>query len=857
MPNYNVGDNFYTIADGVASKPRWLKWIPGGTNQLLGHAELPSGHRRLVILNGSDQRSKSDMYVVPLSQSSTSASWRMVIYAPNGSYITSTGTGDIPTIGTPQVRIGVNAPSKAVIKFPVMKNNPMNVLSSTFAKWSDGHTGAVERGMEVTVEYRDKKSGSMTMVFRGMIYQIESGDVITVTAYDRLMDMVQYSDQYQSHAGYTQNDTSRSRATSGTNYVYTMNNNVGTLIAAASEDILSIDATAALGHASSAHSFARFIAHPLPVWDGRSPEQGRNITKVTASVYSFLAAKHTLVYDTLTLNAKARVVLYKKSGGSLIQVVATSYQSWTCSVSASGDIAVSNTATQSLTWTVDWEIQDAPADYYLGLEVVNEGTTASLPGVWSNITTNAYGNYTSSKITFAGDFYTSTDGSSWTAVASGDHPEIAVTFEHSGQSISTSSFTVSGNTLTIAQSLIPEPSVSGYLICDEKGNKITVSYFVSGAAGLREIIADLIEWAGLVPDVVNENMGQTTYYNITTYDYMTCAQEILKGGNYGIFASITEPGKAHVRPRHTISETPVTTFSTDPADYGTYEMEIVSHNLTAHWMAEKATQAYIAEDATASGLPVALETDDALMDNSLVEIMQSPLRSAIADNSLGTHSLMANAASGKMVQLHTNVFEGSMVLAGYRLDIWDLSSGYAGGNPIGIRVPEYGAQGTAVPTEIIIGDGVTQVSLNNIRTADRSEVANSMGLSADAISNNASAIPKSVYLFPRIDSNDVLYKAGMGLINFVKLYDEDGAVATQSSGSYLKTVMDSVGYCHILAIFPASAQPSGYAPNKPINRVSAKWTGSGGTEVFAVLDNPKYAYDGQTVHVDIRFKPYS
>ena len=139
----------------------------------------------------------------------------------------------------------------------------------------------------------------------------------------------------------------------------------------------------------------------------------------------------------------------------------------------------------------------------------------------------------------------------------------------------------------------------------------------------------------------------------------------LKNGNYAIFASINDAGKAYVRPRHTISETPVVTFSTDPGDYGTYDMGVVSHNLTAHWMAEKATQAYIAEDATTSGLPIALETDDALLPNSLVNIMQSPLRSIIADRSLGTHALMANAAGGKMVQLHTNVFEGTMVLAGY------------------------------------------------------------------------------------------------------------------------------------------------------------------------------------------------
>ena len=125
---------------------------------------------------------------------------------------------------------------------------------------------------------------------------------------------------------------------------------------------------------------------------------------------------------------------------------------------------------------------------------------------------------------------------------------------------------------------------------------------------------------------------------------------------------------------------------------------------------------------------IALETDDDLMVDSLAEIMQSPLRSVISDKSLGTHDLMANAAGGKMVQLHTNVFEGKMILAGYRTDIWDFTDAYCGGQPIGINVPEYGANGTAIPTEIVFGDGVTQISLDNIRTADRSEIANSMAM---------------------------------------------------------------------------------------------------------------------------------
>ena len=119
MVSKNPGDSVTVSANAVASKPKYLEWT--GSNTLSGTAKLPSGHRRLVT---ASPRAKTDYYVNPISIASTTASWRAVIFAPNGSYITSSGTGDIPTIGTPVVRIGTNAPSKAVISFPVMKGSP-------------------------------------------------------------------------------------------------------------------------------------------------------------------------------------------------------------------------------------------------------------------------------------------------------------------------------------------------------------------------------------------------------------------------------------------------------------------------------------------------------------------------------------------------------------------------------------------------------------------------------------------------------------------------------------------------------------------------------------------------------------
>ena len=835
MPNYNVGQSFHTLADGVASKPKWIQW-QSGLNNLYGNAKLPSGHRRLVYLDTSDERQKSDMYVVPLTQSATGASWRMVIYAPNGSYIKSTGTGDVPTIGTPTVRIGVNAPSKAVVRIPVMKDTSGNILASTFAGWSDGHTGAVDRGMELTVEYRDASTGTMRMAFRGMIYQIESGDVITITAYDRLMDLAQYSDQYQSHAGYTQNDTSVSRTTSGSNYVYQMNNSVGTLLTASVISVGKIDCLSAQSWDYGHTKYHYYIRHGLPSSGGHSLAQGYKITQLSVKYTAYYTwtrlATHSVKVSGKFLLYRNGEVIEQTNGGQLTEFISKTETNVT-NITASG----------TLTINVDWTIDGDPSEYMIGAYV--EGPRDSL-----NVAGGSWGYDYKSGFSTVSSVYQSDNGSTWSQLT-GDHPEIAMKFTLAGGSVDTSSITVSGTSLTVASANVPSIASADYfsMESDDKGIQLIVSYFITGAAAIQGIIKDLLEWAGLTPDVVNENMGTATYYTTSTYDYMSCVLEFLKNGNYGLKASIDEPGKIIVRSRHTVSEAPSVTFTTNPFASG--EQIILSHDLTAHWMAEKATQAYIAEDVTSSGLPVALETDDALMANSLVEIMESPLRSVIADSTLGTHNLQAYAAGGKMVQLHTNVFEGKITLAGYRLDIWDLSTGNVGGLPIGINVPEYGAQGTAVPTEIIIGDGVTQVSLDNIRTADRSEIANSMGLSADAISNSASAVPESVYIFARFDNGVAHAIPGGGLITNVKLYDEDGVVATQSSSTYLKMVNDNAGYCHILAIFPASAQPSGYAPVKPIQRVSAKWSLG---EFIAVLDNPKYAYDGQNVHVDFRFE---
>ena len=320
---------------------------------------------------------------------------------------------------------------------------------------------------------------------------------------------------------------------------------------------------------------------------------------------------------------------------------------------------------------------------------------------------------------------------------------------------------------------------------------------------------------------------------------------------YGIKDSIVDAGTIALLPEHTTDEAPVMSITTDPSGAG--EKIIESHDLTVHWMAEKATVAYIAENATASGLPLALETDDALMSDSLTETLQVPMSGIVVDNTLGTHDMMANAAGGAIRKLHTNAIEGSITLTGYRPSLWDFIGSGVGGYPITLDVPEYGAQGVVIPTEIILADGVTQVQLNNIRTQDRNGVAQSMGLVEGSVSNDATLLPKTVYIFGRADGyNQIPLGGELVSLDGISLVRADGTYFTQNVANYLKTATDTAGYLHLLAVFPEAAGT--YTSLSPISAVVVDITTDGGSQKISAVVEPKYILDNQHIHVDVRLR---
>lgn len=802
-----------------------MEWTATGSAG--GTAELPSGHRRLVKLNGTT-RATEDYYVTPATIGSTDGAWRAIIYAPNGSHIYADGLRGFPTIGTPTVRLQQDAPAKAVLTIPASRSG--GILAPGFAGWSDGHTEPARRGMELTVEYR-RNDGTMALVFRGMIYQVQSGDMITITAYDRLMDLYQFSDQYQSHQGFRERTLALS-ATTADNYVYTAPEAPGAIITASVKSDIQIDALASATVEDIDNSNTNYTLVSLPSSGGASPNAGDTIKRIQFKVQVDHIGEVSPVPMTI------RAALFH-----IVNNTVTRVTDW-----IDKTILFYQTGTQIWSADVSWTIPSPASEYFIGFtrDRYNGYALRYLLGSSSPQTVQTFLHTTK----FVTLLEPSTALSDWQSgpLWEGSYPEPAVYFEHIDQ-IAPGQIGLSGNNINIPKTAVTTPS-SGYATTPRPAYELATSYQIYGGTDIYTVVHDLIDAAGLVADIpAGALLGQTTFYTSSTYDYLTCVQELIKGGNYGARASIEEPGRIIIRPHHTIDDTPAASFSTAPG--GSAEHAIVSHNITAHWMAEKATQAIIAEDATSSGLPLAIETDDALMDGSLCRELQSPLRGITADSSMGTHLLLATAAGGKMVQLHTNIYEGEITLAGYRSEIWNLAGDHAGGKPISIEVPEYGAQGTAVPTAVEFGGGVTRVSLDNIRTADRSEVARSMGLTGDAISNTARTLPNTAYVFARYDDYTT-QETGLapGSVTAVEFIADGGTVlASQTDTNFIKTAEDAAGYLHICTVLPAIT--AGYAASTPIAAV--RFT-MGGTARTAVLDNPKYSLGGQALHADIRLR---
>ena len=858
--NLNVGDS-YTITPGSAGTdaatkgvPPWMEWSAGTAS---GTAELPSGFRRITLAGltagqaATIQDKSVDIAPVTLPTDSTSP-WRCAIFAPNGAYIVMNGLTGVPTIGTPRVRLTRSAPSRAQISLAIGEGTD-NVLGATFKRWSDGTARPIARGMEITVEYRDEDSRTLVPVFRGRIFQIESGEAVTITAYDRLMDLYQTTGQYLSHAGQTQGATSQSRTEAGDNWVYEMGESIGIITGIDAINRLDINALSALS--TNRENTSDIIIHPLPSAGGITPVAGDIIsriqTKLSAYVLGVTRGSSQAGWAVITVGIQATVYIFERQGATFVQ---RATGSGTAGVGASARLTQisspfdgeNNGQVLDITLNNPVTIGD-PANIYLGIKLTAGVTKAENVSSINRVSWGA--DRSTDRPTVSGTYYRSADGSSWNEYTESAKTELGAVFTHQGASLSPSLATISNTQISIAKASIPEGPTATYLTTEEKGVGILVDYYVVNKAPLADIIRELIERAGLNPSIGSANLGLVTLYTLATSDYLTAVHEIIDARGYGIKDTIIDAGTIALLPEHTTAETPVLSITTDPAAAG--QKIILAHQLTAHWAAEKATVAYIAENATASGLPLALQTDDGQTDGSLIEALQAPLSIINVDNTLGSHDMMAHRAAGAIRKLHTNTIEGTVTLAGYRPGIWDLMGSGIGGLPIELNVPEYRAQGVVIPTEVELADGVTIAKLDNIRTQDRSGLAQSMGLVEGSISNDASQLPKTVYIFGKADGANQLGGTFQGL-TAITLVREDGTTLRQASGTYLRSISDGAGYLHLLAVLPEAA--GSYTSTSPIIMAIGEITTGEGSQHISAAIEPHYILDNQNIHIDIRLR---
>jgi len=869
VTNLDVGDHYGITAGslfmGTKGLPPWMEWDSDQKNPS-GNAELPSGYRRITkthynLLTNVVTTEDLSVDIAPVTlPADPSCPWRCAIYAPGGAYLIADGLGGVPTIGTPRVRLTRSAPSRAVVQFALGEGGD-NILGQ-FKRWSDGTARPIERGMELTVEYRDAESNSLVPVFRGRIFQIESGEAVTVTAYDRLMDLYQTTGQYLSHAGQEQGVQSTARSESGDTWVYQMGVPLGVITGIDAINRIDINALSELS--TNRENTSDIIIHPLPSTGGISPGSGDVISRIQAKVSGQVSGYTRGVPQSgtaiLLVTMTATVYVFERQGATFVQRAtgtATTAVGSTVPLSPSSRLirGENNGHVIDVTLNNPVTIGD-PANTYIGIKLTAAVTRADYILTISEILWGA--DRSTSNHTVSGTYYRSTDGASWSEYTESAKTELGVVFTHQGASIDPSLATISGTTVQIAKASIPAGPSGTYLSTEDAGVGILADYYIADKAPLADIVRELIEAAGLLPDMGAADLGMVTFYTVVTTDYLTAIHGLIDTRGYGIRDTLQDSGRISLLPEHTTDETPVLSISTDPTANG--EKIILSHQLTAHWASENATVAYIAENALTSGLPLALESDDGLTDGSLIEILQTPLSSVVVDNTLGTHDMMAHRAGGAIKKLHTNVIEGTVALAGYRPGIWDLAGGGIGGLPIELDVPEYRAQGIVIPTEVELGDGATTVKLDNIRTQDRSGVAQSMGLVEGTVANDASLLPKTVYIFGKPDDgreNQLPTDAEIEGIQGTILLRSNNTAIGQTDANYIRMVADGAGYLHLLAVFPADGGT--WTSIAPITTAVVAVNMVRGDSHFtstvtACLDPPKYILDNQNIHVDVRIR---
>lgn len=812
----------------IGTHPAWVRFT--GSRTLGGTVKGPTGLRRLVWVDTDHHHHDAMFRVLPPAgyedPTDIGAPWMAVISDRLGNTLMADGVRGVSCIGTPEVRLTDNGPSKAVLE-----------LAPGPYTWSDGHAGQIERGHELAVWFRDADSGALVPVFRGAVRQVDRGLTVTVTAYDRVMDLAEFSDQYQPHNTHAPENSYDRTSVTETAISYRFNAPIGQLVSARALHLVTADP---LDEMDQWGEYANEDTAIIPMVDNHyPPSAGSPISRVTANFYVISLGSAVVLDVTFYLLTRS---------GTTFTILGQ--------VSTSRTVTAAQADFFGVGTDVSWAMPSGSV--YIGVYVKASWSTPSAgqpPKVYIATSSTRYF-ATGQRYKFSGRPSGTFNASKSTASS---QPEVLVRYCTDAGTVPIADITVvSGNQASVPVTSIPGDISDDYgdatIRTEERGRGLRLDYYALDSIQVVQIVRELVSRAGMVPDLPDADLGVLSYYTSSTYDYLTCLHELIKGADYGLKDTITagDGGIIIIRPRHTLGEDAVAHYTAAPDGQG--QRAIIQHQITQHWMAERATQAIIAESATTSGLPIAIETDDRLFTDSLASAIGSPMRGVSADNSAGTHALLAMAAGGNIKALHTNAVEGSITLAGYRLAVWDLSTVGEGGNTIRITIPDIGVDSKAIPTEIVLGGGVTRVTLDNIRAQDRSEVARSMGHTADNVSNQARTLPNVVYIFAtRLDYS--IQEGGAPSRywrNGISLMKATGGVAQahQTDAAYIKECEDAAGYHHVGVYFPAPSSGA-IAADDPSAAIGIEYPFSGSDDVLPI-DNPKYVLAGQSVHLEFR-----
>ncbi|MFA5744459.1 MAG: InlB B-repeat-containing protein [Candidatus Nanoarchaeia archaeon] len=816
----NIVGTVFTVAEGPSS----VTVDASGVVSILGIC--PAGYYRVQIMAVAGVYVESvqiDVFVNTPSLPAISGRERVTIFNSAGGYVSFSDQGALSLASFSEVRYEEDAPRKATVQ---ITNDWMiaskNIRSPYFDGWSDDYIGPVVEGMQIVIDKYDNIVGQQIRVFNDTINKISaSGIFVTITAYDSLLSLSEYRSPYILYGSYVE-EQSYDLNIVGSDYDYTMIADVNTLIGASLIDTV-MDEASYSGTPDSMNT----IMWAFCFDSSHGPSNAGGIHKI----------RKLRAHIIETANLSYRVKIYggdSMLGGPLGTPVFES--EW--HTGTSGNVI-------DYAWDCDYVVHPGAYLYY-AIEVVN--STMPTQSIY-------YG--TSSKFE-SNDFWVYNYGglsTGWKKVGVSVNPgntiwpTVEVEYEDAPRSIDISTVTISGtNIIVVPDAIAINPSAYESAIA-------IIARFFSSNRPASMMVADLIRRAGLYTDGLAAPTKILTYYDTSSYDYLSCIQDLMgaaaddgvhQGSLMTVQASITYPRMILCAYKHKTTDAYDIAITTDP--FGVDLKIVKAHSLQKTFETEVSRPTILSE--LDSGAPIALQTDDLLYGSASLESrLGYRTISIITDSTLQTHAALAISAEAIIKKNHRNTLEGQAILTRIAPSLWSMDGdAYGSGKVVSIDVPQYGAKVNGITRIMTIAGYNTTLNLDNVRLDNRSILNQSVSRGQDAQTYSIASLPSSAYVFVRLD--DVI---SSNVDDYVSIRIIDADDNDVSTSSVIRITTDNAspdvsgGYVHVSALYDLS--PTGYATTSPIKYVEVNTI----TETYYVMVmEPVYAWPSQYVHVSVR-----